>query len=122
MWFTKEQLWTDALKKVVQSGTNPLEKEIRDVIVEQFLLFALDEVQLTPKDILELLKNENGFYGKKTQVTEVLKHWGYEANTKPDRYKRWRYELMNDGTENPFEFSRTGRFYTFKKSEFLNNL
>jgi hypothetical protein len=120
MWFTKEQLWTDALKNVMRSGTSPLEKEIRILIVDQFLHFELDEVRLTPKDVIELLKHENNFFAKKSDVINILqKQWGYNPLDSPAYYKRWRYSIDNEGNEYPTTQQKNGRYYTFKKDNFL---
>ncbi|WP_372648016.1 primase-helicase family protein [Draconibacterium sp.] len=121
MWFTKEQLWTEALKKVMQSGTGLLEKEIREVIIDQFLHFKQNEVFLTPKDIMELLKYENGVFSKKTEIIDVLKQWGYTPINESTYYKRWKYRLNNNGTSSPEEIGCQGRFYTFSKDKFIEN-
>jgi hypothetical protein len=121
MWFTREQLWTDALKKVIQSGTSPLEHEIKDVITDQFLNFEQDEVKLTQKDIIDLLKNENGVNNvRKKDITDILKKWGYEPTEQPKYYKKWRYVSDNEGKHIPMEFSNTGRYCTFKRSDFVS--
>lgn len=120
MWFTREQLWTDALQRVIQSGTSVLEREIRLLLIDQFLHFELKEVFLTPKDILELLKQENNFLARKSEIIKLLtKKWGLIPAEKPTYYKRWRYELSNDGTEIPVEQQKIGRCYSFKAEKFL---
>lgn len=122
MWFTKEQLWTEALKQLIYSGSSQLEKEIKELIKDQALNFSLDEVKLTPKDIIELLKQENNFYAKKTDIVQIVsKKWGYEPREEPSYYKRWRYSVSNDG-EIEAETSKTGRYYTFKKEDFIKFL
>jgi hypothetical protein len=120
MWFTKEQIWTEALRQLIYSGSSQLEREIIELIKDQALNFALDEVKLTPKDIIELLKQENNFYAKKTEVIQIVsKKWGYEPQKQSGYYKRWKYTLTNEGKEDPSDMQKTGRYYTFKKEDFI---
>ena len=120
MWFTKEQLWTTALQKVMRSGTSTLEKEIRLLLIDQFLNYSLNEVKLIPKDILELLKNENNYNGNKSEVIEIINtKWGFKPISKPGYYKRWYYAIDNGSNYTLTESKHIGRYYTFPKNDFL---
>ncbi len=122
MWFTKEELWTEALQKIMRSGTSKLEKEIRLLIIDQFLHFDQEEVKLSPKDILELLKNENNYNGNKSEVIEIInKKWKYSPVHKPSYYSLWYYLVTNNADHIPTEKKNIGRYYTFPKNDFMEN-
>lgn len=122
MWFTKEQLHTEALKKVIQSGNTKLENEIKLLIKDQILINNLNEIALTPKDIIELLKSENNVNNiTLTDVKKIIdEKWGYQPVTEPKYYTR--YKWLSDVNENYYshEEKKQGRFYTFNKDEFVN--
>jgi hypothetical protein len=103
----------------MQSGTSRIEKGIRELIIEQFLHFNIDEVCLVPKDIMTLLKNETGMFSNTPEIADILKKWGYEPEKGSKYYKRWRYMENNDGIQRPGYYGATGRFYTFKKEDFV---
>lgn len=119
MWFTREELFTDALRQVISSGHTKNEKEIRNLITEQLLLFEQDEICLTPKDIIELLKTENNVSVTRTDVTNIISEkWGYKPVDSPGYYKRYKFTKNNDGDSSVFQFGETGRYYTFPKVDF----
>jgi hypothetical protein len=120
MWFSREELFTDALYKVINSGQSKYEKEIRNLIIDQLLNFKLEEICLTPTDIIELLKKENNVYRiTKTEITGIISDkWNYYPN-EPDYYKRYSFILDNDGNSMRQETGKTGRYYTFPKKDFI---
>lgn len=121
MWFSREELYTDALHKVINSGQSKYEREIRNLIIDQLLTFNLEELQLTPKDIIELLKIENNVYRiTKTDITIIIADkWNYKPESEPKYYKLYRFQYENDGTQRRHETPKTGRYYTFPKEDFI---
>jgi hypothetical protein len=121
MWFNREELYTDALRKVINSGESIYEKEIKNLIVDQLLTFNLEEIHLTPKDIIELLKNENNVYRiTKTEITNIIADkWNYKPADESQYYKRYSFQLENDGTYSTHKTKKTGRYYTFPKEDFI---
>ncbi len=119
MWFTREQLRTDALIKVINGGATKLEKEIKNLIAEMLFASEKESVEFIPKDIIELLKLENNVSVSSTDITNIIcDKWGYKPVEEPAYYKRFKFYYTNSGSYEKSYENRTGRFYTFKKSEF----
>ncbi len=119
MWFTREQLYTEALRKVINGGSTKLEKEIRNLITEQLYASGWDSVQLIPKDIIELLKTENNVNAGLTDVTSIIADkWRYKPSSESIYYKRFKTYLNNDGSNERSFDKKNGRPYLFEKSKF----
>ena len=119
MWFTREQLYTDALRNVINGGATKLEKEIKNLIIEMLYASEKESVEFIPKDIIELLKLENNVSVSSTDITNIIcDKWGYRPVEEPAYYKRFKIYYTNSGSYEKSYENRTGRFYTFKKSEF----
>jgi len=119
MWFTREQLYTDALHKVINGVTTKLEKEIKNLIVDQLFISTLDFIHLTPKDLIWLLKTENNVSVSSTDITNIISEkWGYKPETKSKYYKKLKLSLTNDGNIDVSYVKGTGRYYTFEKNKF----
>lgn len=119
MWFTSEQLYTDALRKVINGGASKLEKEIKSLIADQILLSQLESIKLIPKDIIELLKIENNVSIQLSDVLSIIcDKWNYRPVAEPGHYKRYKFYFNNNGEYEKTQENRTGRYYTFKKENF----
>lgn len=55
MWFTKQQIYTPALDKVVRGNKTYLSQEIREIIVDNFVAFEVDVLRYTATDLFEKL-------------------------------------------------------------------
>ncbi|WP_423129728.1 primase-helicase family protein [Gaoshiqia sp. Z1-71] len=120
MWFTPDQLFTNALREIKLKGTTQLEREIKTLLIDQFLTFQKDELKFTPKDILNLLKNESSVYSKSTDVIDIVKgKWGYEQEKEPKYYHT--YHWLSENNEVPVmdKHGKNGRYYTFKRCDFI---
>lgn len=115
MWFTREQLYTDALQRVFNKSTSRLEREMTEIIIEELAMFDLDELQLTPKDMVKRL-NDSNCRVYSTQVIEVFRKWRKEPSPKAVRYNSYSIDQY-DGIKNTYK--RVGRCYSFQKNEFL---
>jgi len=115
MWFTREQLFTPALLKVMRGGASKLEKEIKSLITNQLAISGLEQIQFTPKDIIDLLKIENNVSVQLTDVTGIISDkWGYMPEKEPIYYHMIKLHYDNDGNISKSTEKRTGRCYTFK--------
>jgi len=115
MWFTREQLFTPALLKVMRGGASKLEKEIKSLITNQLSISGLEEIQFAPKDIIDLLKIENNVYVQLTDVTGIVSDkWGYLPEKESIYYHIIKFHYDNDGNFSQTNEKRTGRPYTFK--------
>lgn len=123
MWFTREQIFTPALLKVMQGTESIIEKELREYIFESFMESGQDELQFTPKDLLdELFKESPKLQVLKTEVRDILKRWGLEQPTQQVRYLRYFRIMDNERQWHTRSESKTGLPYKFPRSVFLNNL
>ena len=114
MWFTPQQIFTQALLKVKQGNKSAIEKELKEVIVEELIKFQLDEICFTISDIQELLKMP--FKPANFNISEILRRkWGLVPNDTPSTYKRhyFDYSMNKEGTQD-HDFKK-GRYYTFIK-------
>ena len=96
MWFTKEQIYTKALDILVRGNRTSIEKEIEEFLIDQFCTLELDELYYTTKDLHEQL-NISNIRVNKSYVSKLLNE-NFKIETKK------------------------GRFYTFKKEDFINNV
>lgn len=118
MWFTKEQIETEALRKVIKGNQSYLEREIREIITEQLLNFELEEICFTISDLVELTKGTTRV--TKSQVSDIVrKRFLLTPIKTPSTYKG--YKFLPDGfTDVRTEVeTKKGRYYTFHKSFFV---
>ena len=115
MWFTREQLYTDALQKVINKSTSRLEREMTEIIIDELTIFDLIELQLTPKDMVQRL-NDNNFRASSTQIIEVFRKWRKEPSEKSVRYNSYSIDQSSGIKE---IYKRVGRCYSIQKNEFL---
>src|SRR5690606_19890654 len=120
MWFTKDQIWTDALNNLVKGTRNSLEKELILLLSEKFEEFELETLQYSLSDLLEELKRYNNRVSKSHLSTLVSKKWKLESrNSSYTLYKNLHDPFQNSW--NQVSNSVKGRYYEFKK-EFIDSL
>ena len=119
MWFTKEQIYTKALDVLVRGNRTSIEKEIEEFLIDQFFTLELDELYYTTKDLHEQLNLANIRVGKNYVskiITEIFK-----LEPKNSSYNFYSLDLstMYNGKWSVYTENRKGRFYTFKREEFI---
>lgn len=119
-WFHPRLLFTEALKTIKLKGASPLERELKDLLIDQFLNFNQDELKFTPTDLIHLLKFNNNVNPKSTEITDILcDKWGLYPEESPKYYRTYSYLTENDNDPVIREHSKTGRYYTFKKEDLI---
>ncbi|MDH5414103.1 MAG: DUF5906 domain-containing protein [Flavobacteriaceae bacterium] len=114
MWFTPEQIKTQALKKLVQNNRNRVEKELINIVIAVMEKFELDEVKLCPIDALNAL-NKTRVKTDLTQIRRILKNdWKLENQDNSNSYQK--FVIWSDGDIGLSEAK--GRYFTIDK-EFL---
>lgn len=83
-WFDPELLKTEALKKVIQHSAPALEKDIRSRLRDMFLDFGVDEIKMTPQDMM------SEWFGKKYEQTYL--HKILQENMKSEKYHHYEYK------------------------------
>lgn len=129
MWFTPQQIWTEALGAVKERSRSDLEQEIRDIIKEYILDFypvAAEEVSTGPpirlarKDLHQML-SAAGVRTTAPKIGRILKDWGTEQNPKNERYVRFAHFQDGAGTDQGARIIKDkGRFYIFEPTDFLS--
>jgi len=119
MWFTKEQIYTKALDILVRGNRTSIEKEIEEFLIDQFCTLELDELYYTTKDLHEQLNLANIRVGK-NYVSKIITE-NFKLEPKNSSYNFYSLDLstMNSGKWSVYTENRKGRFYTFKKEEFI---
>ncbi|MBS1535062.1 MAG: helicase [Bacteroidetes bacterium] len=119
MWFTKEQIYTKALDVLVRGNRTSIEKEIEEFLIDQFSTLELDELYYTTKDLHEQLNQANIRVGK-NYVSKIITE-NFKLEPKNSSYNFYCLDLstMNSGKWSVYTENRKGRFYTFKKEEFI---
>lgn len=119
MWFTKEQIYTNALDVLVKGNRTTIEKEIEEFLIEQFYTLELDELYYTTKDLHEQLNQANIKVGK-NYVTKIITE-NFKLEPKNSSYNFYSLDLsmINQGKWEVYSQTRKGRYYTFKREEFI---
>ena len=123
MWFTKEQIHTEALEILLKGNKSIMTKEIEDFIVEQFHNLEVDELYYTIKDLIEELARVN-IRGNQSYISKVLKDdFKLEPRANSSSYKLGKLDLssFSDNKVRIYWESRRGRYYTFKKDDFIKS-
>lgn len=116
MWFTKEQIYTDALKVLIQGNRTTIEKEIEELILDELTFFDKEELCYTAQNIVDMLGKRN------LKVTNT-----YVKTTLKDKFnliyeKNSSYQLYRSDYSTSDFLSYTnekGRFYRFNKELFV---
>lgn len=120
MWFTKEQIHTEALDKLVKGTKANLEKELLSIIEEMLEEFELEEIKLSLND-LQIAVKESYYKVSISKINEIVKEKWKLTNPNSSYYQY--YKSINPGT-NEWQVASTnkkGRCYTFKK-EFIQGM
>lgn len=119
MWFSREEIWTKALGNAISKSQTSLEHELREVIKEQLLDFELNEINLTNKDLMNLLRDSGIRSGlTRHKITEIVRNkWKIQASPSPRMYKQY-YWVIENGMQRKETANLVGRYYTFLMSEF----
>lgn len=113
MWFTKDQIYTEALDKLVNGTKLYHEKELKSILMEMFEAFQTETICLTFKDIIEELK-ESKYRIARGDLERVMRMWKLESRN--SSYVKYHKALLPGSNEWQIEETNTkGRFYTFRK-------
>lgn len=116
MWFTKEQIYTPALGKVVKGNKTYLSQEIREIITDDFVVFEVDVLRYTATDLFEKLNK--GLKTTRFKITKSLKD-DYKLESLNGSYKKY-FLSLNTSQKTIVDFeTKKGRYYEFLKSDFI---
>lgn len=120
MWFAKEQIYTKALDVLISGNRTSIEKELEEMLKDEFAIFEVDKLCYSLKNIVEMLK-KRGISTSSNYIATVLRSKYNLHNEKNSSYKWYRSEIFNaESTVSNGFTSEKGRFYTFERSKFVN--
>lgn len=121
MWFTKEQIHTKALDVLVNGNKTYTEKELEDFIIEQFQTLEMDELCYSTNDLIEELNKANIRVTKSYISTIITEHFKLESKNSCYKLSRLDLSTANNGSWSVYQENRKGRFYTFRKEDFIKS-
>ncbi|MUH34789.1 helicase [Zobellia amurskyensis] len=120
MWFTKDQIYTPALDKLVSGNKTYVNREIEEILIDDFVKFEVDELKYSLNDLVEKLSNNN-IRVSAFKVSAVLKNQ-FGLKSKNGSYGKYYLSLIP--SNNSFVVNETkhkGRYYTFLKVNYLKS-
>ena len=117
MWFTKQQIYTPALDKVVKGNKTYLSQEIKEIIIDDFITFDVDVLQYSASDLLEKL-TKGSIRTTRFKVSNSLKKdYGLEPSNMS--YKKY-FLAYNMSKKIIIDYeTKKGRCYKFLKNDFI---
>ena len=113
MWFTEEQIFTEALRKVKSEYVNKIEMELYEVIkeiIETKNLESFSFINLHAKMFLE----KSGYRVTRAKIRTILEdHWGLTQFKHGSNFRTYQY----DSVGNWHEIDAKGRYYTIKTGQ-----
>jgi hypothetical protein len=118
MWFTNQQIYTSALDKVVRGNKTFLSKEIKEILMDEFISFDVDELKYTASDLLEKLI-KGSIRTTRFKVSNSLKD-DYNLEAKNGAYKSY-FLSLNTSQKTIVDYeNKKGRYFTFLKKDFID--
>jgi hypothetical protein len=117
MWFTREQIYTPALDKVVKGNKTYLNREIKEIIVEDFVAFDVEILKYTASDLAEKL-NKNSLKSQSFKISECLNK-DYGLVSKNGSYQKYYYSKNLNNTLRIESETKKGRYFEFLKKDFF---
>jgi hypothetical protein len=120
MWFKKEQIHTEALDVLISGNRTSIEKELEEMLKDEFAVFEVDKLCYSLKNIVEMLRGR-GVSTSSNYIATILKNKYNLENEKNSSYKWYRSEIFNtEATLSNGFTSEKGRYYSFERSIFAN--
>ncbi|SFD20826.1 hypothetical protein SAMN04489722_10668 [Algibacter lectus] len=118
MWFTKEQIYTSALAVLMSGNKTFINKELEQIISDEFLQFDAEELKYSIGDLVEKL-NKNNIRTSSFKVSELIRSI-YKLEPKNSTYIKHHMSLSTANKPIVEESMHKGRHYTFTKELFEN--
>jgi len=117
MWFTKQQIYTPALDKVVKGNKTYLSQEIKEIIIDDFITFGAEVLKYSATDLLEKLM-KGSIRTTRFKVSNSLKlDYGYTPVN--GSYKKY-FLSLNTSQRTIVDYeTKKGRYFQFNKKDFI---
>jgi len=117
MWFTTDQIKTDALIKLKRNNRGRMEREMLNMTEYIMDTEGISVVKICPKDVIDWLKYSSFRNPSFTNVKYILtNNWGLEPEKNSNSYTGYHF----DYTGTIVSYPRKGRYYTLTR-EFITN-
>jgi hypothetical protein len=115
MWFSKDQIHTAALDLLLSGNRTSIEKEVEEMLKDEFAVFELNELCYTPTNLSNMLKNR-GFNASSHYIASILKTKYNLKVEKNSNYRYYRSEIYHESSSFANGFTNEkGRYYRFDK-------
>lgn len=116
MWFTKDQIKTEALTKLVKGNKTNLENELIELLKDDFIKFEKSILCYSASDLVDKLKASN-VRTTPTKISKILKEkFGLEQkNSSYTRYNLSSYPNINDSKHYVESIICKGRYFKIEK-------
>jgi len=116
MWFTSEQIKTQALKKLMWLNNNFIEKEMVQLFYEIFDSISADEIKITPREVVSNLSKARRKTFEVNEIRKVLKNkWNLSPSDNSNSYPGYEYTSYGEFVQ----IDRKGRFYAIERKKIL---
>jgi hypothetical protein len=116
MWFTTDQIYTQALAVLINGSKTYINKELEQILSDEFLLFETNVLKYSVTDLVNKL-SKNNIRTSSFKVSEILKNQ-YQLEAKNSSYIKYNTYTSADNKLIIEETVFKGRHYTFTKEEF----
>ncbi|WP_417442994.1 primase-helicase family protein [Joostella sp.] len=114
MWFTPEQIKTRALKKLVWLNNNAVEREMVHLLYEMFEATGVDELRVTPREIVSNLGKVRRKNFEPNDIRRILKNkWGLTPSDNSNSYQGYEYTSYGEFVQ----ISRVGRYFAVERKK-----
>ncbi|WP_282068243.1 primase-helicase family protein [Olleya namhaensis] len=113
MWFTKEQIYTRALAVLMNGNKTFINKEMEQILSDEFLQFDKEELKYSVGDLVDKL-SKNNIRTSSFKISEAIKNL-YQLEPKNSTYTK--YHMSFSTADKPIveETKHKGRHYVFTK-------
>jgi hypothetical protein len=113
MWFTEEQIYTEALRRVKSEYVNKIELELYEIIKEIMEIKELDTFSFINLNVKTLLEH-SGHRVSRAKIRNILEErWGLTQYKYGSNFQTYQY----DHSGFMYELEAKGRYYTIKSDQ-----
>ena len=113
LWFTTEQIFTEALRKVKADNVNKVEMELYEIINEIMEIKELDAFSFINLNA-KILLDRSGHKVSRSRIRKILEdRWGLTQYPNASNFTAFQF----DHSGILYEIEAKGRYYTIKKEE-----
>ena len=117
MWFSPEEIKTDALQKLVWKNNNKLEGMMLETLYELFESITEEEIQVVPQDVLSMVnkffKTSNYSHYTRNDIRKILKD-SWELIPQSNSLHYIKHSI--DYSDQFYQENKTGRYFTISKT------